>query len=265
MKLILMILFMLSFLKLNAQDEIILKNSNIVNGKIESVRPWGLILDTQKSIHYKVIASIKTKNFHVVNKIVKYLSELKPELLPDSIYYLEFRDYVIQQNSFQNSLQYSYKINKAKLTFLYSSTISENFEIKLKYVPGIANYLFLQMAFTTGTYSGQKEFTGNNFYKTDFETFAFNIGLGCQIEFDKHNFYTGINYSAKSISFSAKEINSKARRENNSFLGMGFVFHFAKKYHVTIGCKYHWPKIELFPDHSRISVNGGIGFSLLKF
>lgn len=217
-------------------------------------------MDSQKSIHYKVLASIRTKNHKVVEEIISHLPEINSTVLSDSIYFLDFNN-VVKQNSFQKN----YIVNKAELTFLYSSTISENYELQLKYVPGIAKFIFLQMSFSTGNFSGHKEYPGYNIYKLDYETFAYNIGIGAQIVFEEHNFYFGYNYSAKSISFTAREINSKARRENNSFLAIGFVFYFTDKYHFTIGCRYHWPQIDLFPEHNRFSVNGGIGISLFNY
>lgn len=262
MKLIYIMFLIFIHLNLYAEDIITLKSSQQINAKMEKVNNWGLVLESKISINFKVIESIKTNNYLLANEILNLISDVQSLILADSIYYLDFSKVIIKENTSSKERT----ISAATITFLYSSTQSEQYELQLKYLPSITKILFVQMSFSGGSWKGKKEFPDYTRYTLVYETKAYNFGIGSQFSISDHYFYISLNYSSKTILAEGKsEINnnfSEVIRTDNFYSSLGFIFTVFEKYHLTIGSRYFTSGIDIFPDYRRISFNCGIGLDL---
>lgn len=92
----------LSFILLIAQssyglqfsEKILTKNGQEYQVRVTQVQKWGLLLDDERTILYKVISKIETTDKRFVNKVQNIFPDIKIAF-SDSIYLLDFNDLII--------------------------------------------------------------------------------------------------------------------------------------------------------------------------
>lgn len=233
--------------------KIFIKPSNReINSRVVSVASYGIILENDETVSYKVISKIVTDNEKLLNAVLTFVSNSEKSINGKE-YILEMKDIVYKKPVVTDNRVLQDQV--FMLNFLASKT--EQLGMAFNFSPRILNKIYFQIGFSTGSYSGGHPYSVSNasaaIGKKTRVTGGSEVlmGLGvCEkvlnITSKKHTFDKAYKNETKTVAF--LELLYKIQPSNN---GMTF----------SLGTKYFLSNVSVFEDDSNLSLSFGLGIN----
>lgn len=218
--------------------------------RIISVASYGIILENDETVSYKVISKIVTNNSKLIDSILTFVSSASQSSSGD--------DFVLDmQNAFYQKpvLADDRLFQDQTLMINFLSSRAENIELIFNFSPKVAKDIFIQMSYTNGRYPD----------KYVYSLSAISAGFGRKFHLSTGEILLGINSGIKALAVSSKKFMSPpiGLSEAESVSYLEFLYRNQLLYnwiYFSVGSKYYFSNVSVLGKQTHFSISLGIGF-----
>ena len=220
--------------------------------RIISVASYGVILEKDETVSYKVISRILTDNESLLDSILHYVSHVTKSK-DGKNFILDMKDAVYEKPVSEDSriLQdQTFMIN-------FLSSRAENIELAFNFSPRVFKDIYFQMSYTNGRFSD----------KYALSLSAISAGIGRKFRLSKGEILLGINSGIKSVTLSTKKFMSPPIASNAAESVTYLEFLYRNKLlsdwlYFSVGSKYYFSNVAVLGDKTKFSFSVGIVLKL---
>jgi hypothetical protein len=266
------ILFQAYYAFASENQVIITLNSGLeLIGSINRIESWGIILENNQSVNFKLINKIITSEKTVADKLKQGIAEIQ-YVKEGDLYVFDFQSQFTGREIAK--IKDNKVIKRSSITALIMTNRAENFEIQFSFEPKHISYLIGQIAYSFGSTIDDKSIknieTQEIISKTNynFSHQSFSLGMGLSTNYDEYMMAFLLNYAFKSLT-TKTTVDGIVSNEKNKlaqdsyFLSVFFQQFFENsKIFWSVGARYYFQNIELINKTNRFGFNIGFGLEL---
>jgi len=233
--------------------KIFIKPSNReINSRVVSIASYGIILENDETVSYKVISKIVTDNEKVLTSMLTFVSNVNKSSNGKE-FILEMENAVYEKPVAADDRV----LQDQTLSINFLSSRAENIELAFSFSPRIKKDIYFQMNYTNGRYSD----------KYVYSLSAISAGIGGKIPVPTGEILMGINTGIKSLTVSTKKFMSppigSSVAESVTYLELLYrdqsLFNWII---LSIGSKYYLSNVSVLGNKTNFSISIGVA---LKF
>lgn len=223
-----------------------------INTRVISVASYGIILENEETVSYKVISKIVTNNSKLIDSILTFVPNASTSSSGNDIV-LNMQNAVYEKPVSADNRVIQDKV----LLFNIFASKTENLGITLNFSPRILDIIYIQLGFSSGRFSGKHSYDVTNA----------SIEIGKKSIIPAGEVLMGLGICEKILNISSR-INNVDRNYKNdtktvAYLGLAYRFQPNKDLAtLSVGIKYFLSNVSVFEDDSNLSFSLGMGINL---
>jgi len=232
--------------------KIFIKPSNReIIARVVSVASYGIILENDETVSYKVISRIVTDNEKLLITILTFVS--------NSTKSTDGKEYILEMNEavYEKPVAKDDRILQDQvvmLNILVSKT--EQLGTSFNFSPRIFNKSYIQIGFSTGSFSGSHPYRVVNA----------SAEIGKKSQLPSGEVLMGVGICEKILTIPPQKTNLDRDYKNDTktvaYLGLAFRIQPSKDMAtLSIGMKYFLSNVSVFEDDSNLSFSLGLGLN----
>lgn len=251
---------------LSSSDKIRIKNGKEYQIEVEKVINWGLCLNDNRTVLFKVLSEFTTQNMFLIEQIQNIFPTIKIIMNSDSSYTLYFENISVPKIE-RKEFRYFDNISINSLTMFGKYS---DIEVQYIFDPSFIKFLIWQVG---QSFSWHNVDETVNYFSTPYisrhkyKTIGYHIGIGGLIKYLSTEFNFNINYSVSfaSIKTSKTEGYWKFQRtikDENSYLYFGINRTILKSLSIILGCRYYFDDFKEKFESNRFHYVVGVGLNI---
>ncbi|MCK9426748.1 MAG: hypothetical protein M0Q21_11970 [Ignavibacteriaceae bacterium] len=237
----------------NNSTKIFIKPSDRkIDSRVVTITPYGIILENNETVSYKVISKIVTDNESLLDTILHYVSHAIKSV--DGKYFL----LEMKQATFEKLLLSDDRIFQDQV-FMFNilSSRAENIELAFNLSPRILENVYFQMSYTNGKYVNSKSYSLS----------AISVGFGRKIKLSTGEILFGINTGTKSLTVSSKKFMSpplySTVGQSVTYLEILYRSDLTNNWiNFCLGSKYYFSNIKVLDVLTDFNISAGLVINL---
>ncbi|MGD8779859.1 MAG: hypothetical protein PVH88_12970 [Ignavibacteria bacterium] len=222
---------------------------NRIDSKIIAVASYGLTLEDNQTVSYKVISKIVTDNENILDTILTYVSNVEKIENGD--------DFILEMGNarYEKPQLRKNKVLQDVVCMLnIMSNRAENIEVLFNFSPKILKEIYFQMSYSNGRY------VDDNSYSLS----AISAGIGGKYKIDTGELLLGIHYGGKASVVSQKKLFSSALYSTKvEYVGYLELLYRGQLINnnilYSVGSKYYFSNISVQDVNTKFNISLGIG------
>ncbi|MFA6977713.1 MAG: hypothetical protein WC209_00200 [Ignavibacteriaceae bacterium] len=232
---------------------IFIKPSNReINGRVVAVASYGLILEKDETINYKVISRIVTDNEKLLDAVLTFVSN-SAKSIDGNEYILEMKEAVSPKPVATDGKILQDQV--CMFNVLVSKT--EKVGMTFNFSPRMFNNIYFQIGFSTGSYSGGNAYSVSNASAA--------IGKKTQVT-SGGEVLMAIGVCEKVLNISSRKhiIDPAYKNDTKTLAFLELLYRIQPSNDwvtFSLGTKYFLSNVSVFEDDSNISLSLGVGIN----
>ncbi len=223
-----------------------------ISARVISVASYGIILENDETVSYKVISKIVTNNSKLIDSILTFVSSASQSSSGDD-FVLDMQNAVYEKPVTSDNRVLQDKV----ILFNIFASKTEYVGITFNFSPRTLNIIYLQLGFSTGRYSGKHSYNVSNAFAE----------IGKKAIVPSGEVLMGLGICEKILNISSRRTNVDREYKNDTktvaYLGLAYRFQPSKDLAtLLVGIKYFLSNVSVFEDDSNLSFSLGMGINL---
>lgn len=241
-----------NFEEINSTKIFIKPSNREIHSRVVSVTSYGIILENDETVSYKVISKIVTDNEKLLNAVLTFVSN-SGKSINGKEYILEMENAVYEKPVISDSRVLQDQV----FTINFLSSRAENIELGFNFSPRIINDVYLQLSYTNG----------RHFNKYAYSLSAMSVGIGRKFKLPAGEILLGINSGIKSLTVSTKKFLFPPLYSNMAeqvtYLELLYRNELVYNWiNFSVGSKYYFSNVSVLGEKTKFSISIGLALKL---
>ena len=210
---------------------------------------YGIILENDETVSYKVISKIVADNEKLLDSILVFISNASKST-DGNMFVLNMEEALYEKLVVRDSRLLQDQVFIVNIL----SNRAENIEFAFNFSPRILKDIYFQMSYTNGRYVEDYSYSLS----------AISAGIGRKIQFTSGELLLGINFGGKSLSVSSKKLMAaplySTVAESVTYLEFMYRSEVLLNWMTfSLGSKYYFSNVSVLAVKTKFNLSLGIG------